>query len=290
MSDRDPPVLLSGAASASKLATAGYWAVAFGHLWVLRVHALATGAEAMLFATLALVEVALALEAAVYAIGSMGTSIGLPLLTLLGRLRLLGAAMAWPWLLPWSSELACRCHAVSRDTGMTLVQVTGAVAGLLTLFYVWSEVQLVVFPSPCREPRESMLGSCLPAATLLGGQFRLDKADLEETGRAVFVPAQPRKGLYAGAGLALLGHLLFGCAFATRFPPWLLLGALMAMLGRSFGQLPPMTKNAEKGSLPSVWHREGPRLVVRSELLWIWCCVMELQRCEASQEWLTACA
>ena len=55
-------MLLSGAAEPSRLATVGYWAVALGHLWVLKVHA-ATGAEAMLFTTLALAEVALAVEA-----------------------------------------------------------------------------------------------------------------------------------------------------------------------------------------------------------------------------------
>lgn len=56
-------------------------------------------------------------EAAVYAIGSWGHQFGLPLLTLLGRVRLLGAAMAWPWLLVWASELSCRCGTVTLETG-----------------------------------------------------------------------------------------------------------------------------------------------------------------------------
>ncbi|CAE7277104.1 unnamed protein product [Symbiodinium pilosum] len=291
MSDGDRgPVLLSGAAAPSKIATAGYWTVALGHVLVLRIHVLATGAEAMLFATLALVEVALALEAAVYAVGSLGTRIGLPILTFLGRVRLLGAAMAWPWLLVWVSELGCRCNVVSLDHGIGLVHVTLILAVLLTMFYLWAEVQLVMFATPAASSSDSV--GCLP---LPGGQFRLDKADLEETGRAVFIPAQARRGLYAGAGLALLAHLVFGVAFAFHsFPPWLLLGALVAMLGRSFGQLPPMAKGREKGSLMDstvLWRREGPRLVVRlAELLWIWCCVLELQRCEVSGDWLSACA
>ena len=293
MSDHGP-VLLSGAAAPSRLATAGYWTIALGHLWVLRIHALATGAEAMLFATLALVEVALALEAAVYAIGSLGTRVGLPLLTLLGRIRLLGAAMAWPWLLPWVSELSCRCRVVSPGHGVFLVHVTTALAGLMTVFYFWGEVQLLVFASPASKASDSM--GCLPSP-VLGGQFRLDKADLEETGRAVFVPAQgqARRGLYAGAGLALLGHLGFGLTFAanTGFPPWLLLGALLVMLGRSFGQLPATLKGQEKGALSDwriLWRREAPRLVVRlCELIWIWCCVLELQRCEVSGDWLPVC-
>ncbi|CAE7234997.1 unnamed protein product [Symbiodinium natans] len=296
MSDGDRgSVLLSGAGAPSRLATVGYWTIAVGHLWVLRIHALTTGAEAMLFATLALVEVALALEAAVYAVGGLGTQIGLPILTLLGRVRLLGAAMAWPWLLPWVSELGCRCHVVTPGYGLTLVHATTALAGLLTLFYLGGEMQLAVFASPANSS-DTMTG-CMPSP-ILAGQFRLDKADLEETGRAVFVPAQARKGLYVGAGLALLVHLCFGMAFALfgvpGFPPWLLVGALAAMLGRSFGQLPPMAKDREKGASNDsriLWRREGPRLVVRlCELAWIWCCVMELQRCETSSEWLPVCA
>ena len=40
-----------------------------------------------------------------------GGRLPLSLLTTLGRLRLLGAALAWPWLLPWAAELGCRCQA-----------------------------------------------------------------------------------------------------------------------------------------------------------------------------------
>eukprot|EP00931_Biecheleriopsis_adriatica_P076012 TRINITY_DN49769_c0_g1_i1.p1 TRINITY_DN49769_c0_g1~~TRINITY_DN49769_c0_g1_i1.p1 ORF type:complete len:305 (-),score=45.72 TRINITY_DN49769_c0_g1_i1:17-931(-) len=297
----ESPVLLSGSARASKLATAGYWAVVIGHLWVLRLHAVATGAEALLFASLALVEVALALEAAVYAIGSLGHSFGLPLLTALGRVRLLGAALAWPWLLPWASELGCRCGAVSTTTGAHLVAQTTGLAALMSLFYVGSEVSLVMFgdatapPSSTTSATAEQLASCMPAQAVLGAQFKLDKGDLEETGRAVFVPAKPRSGLYAGAGLALLAHLVFGVVFmhVSGFPPWLLLGALVALLGRWFGQMPAVGRSREKGAPTDqtlLWRREGPRLACRlGELLWIWCCILELQRCEASSSWLATC-
>ena len=293
----DRPVLLSGAAHPSTLATVGYWAIALGHLWVLRIHAVATGAEAMLFTTLAVVELALAIEAAVYAIGSWGHQFGLPLLTFAGRVRLLGAAMAWPWLLPWASELGCRCGTVAVVTGQLLRQLTLLVAGLLTAFYLWGEVHLSIFTPPTAVPAEdSMMAGCLPSQTLMGGQFRLDKADLEETGRAVFVPAQPRKALYAGAGLALMGHLVFGIAFQHQgFPPWLLLGSLLAFLGRWVGNLPPLVKGKDEKAIDSsdflrLWRHEAPRLACRlGELLWIYCCVLELQRCEASDSWLQAC-
>ncbi|CAK9056627.1 unnamed protein product [Durusdinium trenchii] len=235
------PAVLSGAAQPSRLATLGYWAIALGHGWILWVHAVATGAEAMLFTTLAVVECALAMEAAVYAIGSWGHQFGLPLLTLLGRVRLLGAAMAWPWLLVWASELSCRCGTVTLETGHWLRQLTLVLAGLLTAFYLWGEMQLALFCAP-PATEDSVMG-CLPSP-VLGSQFRLDKADLEETGRAVFVPAQPRKALYAGAGLALMGHLAFGVAFAHQaFPPWLLFGSTLAFLGRWFGQLPPAPRD-----------------------------------------------
>lgn len=288
------PVLLSGAAQPSRLATVGYWAIALGHLWVLRIHAIATGAEAMLFATLAVVEVALAMEAAVYAIGSWGHEFGLPLLTFAGRVRLPGAAMAWPWLLPWASELSCRCGTVTVATGQILRQLTLALAGLLTAFYVWGEMQLIIFTPPklASGSQQSMMAGCLPE-TLLGGQFRLDKADLEETGRAVFVPAQARKALYAGAGLALMGHLAFGIAFGHQdLPPWLLLGALLALLGRWVGNLPPMKRKRDVNTSDSqtLWRREAPRLACRlGELLWVYCCVLELQRCEAASSWLLRC-
>ncbi|CAJ1362731.1 unnamed protein product [Effrenium voratum] len=240
----------------------------------------------MLFTTLALAEVALAVEAAVYGMGSWahGGRLPLSLLTTLGRLRLLGAALAWPWLLPWAAELGCRC----QGTEPLLVQFSLVAAGLLTAFYIWGELQLAIFSHPVDSGSSSgSMEMCLPSQTLLGGQFRLDKADLEETGRAVFVPAQPRHGLYAGAGLALLAHLGFGLAF--KFPSWLLLGALGALAGRWFGSLPVPRKLKGRKHV-NVWGREGPRLVCRvGELLWIGCCVLELQSCEASSRWLSVC-
>ena len=280
--------MLSGAAQCSRWASAGYWAIALGHLAVLRLH-LATDADAMLFSTLALVELALAVEAAVYAIGGWGVQFGLPMLSFLGRVRLLGSAIAWPWLLPWLSELACRCGTVHLETGQLLRHLSLWLAALLTAFYAWGEVQSMLFAPP---DSDGVMAYCLPSQTLLKGQFRLDKADLEETGRAVFVPAKPRQGLYVGAGLALLCHVAYSMAFAGLAYGWLLLGSFAALAGRWFGQLPPMAKK-ERGveaESTSIWRREAPRLACRlGELLWITSCVMELRSCEASGRWLPSC-
>eukprot|EP00930_Biecheleria_cincta_P005395 TRINITY_DN106322_c0_g1_i1.p1 TRINITY_DN106322_c0_g1~~TRINITY_DN106322_c0_g1_i1.p1 ORF type:complete len:239 (-),score=30.20 TRINITY_DN106322_c0_g1_i1:17-643(-) len=207
--------------------------------------------------------------------------------------------MAWPWLLPWASELSCRCGTVHIETGQHLVQLTVVLAGVMTAFYTCSELSWMLgsygFTASASSADMSQSAGCLPNQAVFGGHFKLDKADLEETGRAVFVPAQPRKGLYIGAGLASLGHLLFGMIFLvhTSLPPWLLLGTVSALLGRWFGQLPPVGKSKEKGA-PTVdallWRREGPRLACRfGELVWLWFCVLELQRCETSASWSATC-
>lgn len=286
MAERDK--VLSGAAQCSRWATLGYWAIAVGHLGVLRMH-FATDADAMLFSTLALVELALAVEAGVYGIGGYSYQFGLPMLSFLGRVRLLGSAIAWPWLLPWLSELACRCGTVQLATGQLLRHLSLWLAGLLTAFYVWGELQIMLFTPPSSD---SVMGVCLPSQTLLAGQFRLDKQDLEETGRAVFVPAQPRQGLYIGAGLALLCHVAYSMAFAGLAYGWLLLGSLVALAARWFGQLPPVAKK-ERGveaETTSIWRREAPRLACRlGELLWITSCVLELSSCEASGRWRQSC-
>ena len=225
----------------------------------------------------------------------LGTWVWPALLTFAGRVRLLGAAMAWPWLLPWASELSCRCGTVTVATGQILRQLTLALAGLLTAFYVWGEMQLIIFtpPKPASGSQQSMMAGCLPE-TLLGGQFRLDKADLEETGRAVFVPAQARKALYAGAGLALMGHLAFGIAFGHQdLPPWLLLGALLALLGRWVGESASDETQArrEHFRLPDAL---APVKLHDWHVAWVSCCgsiaaVLELQRCEAASSWLLRC-
>jgi len=300
----ESPVLLSGAGRASKVATMGYVLVAFGHLMLLRIHsrfvssADATGLVTRFFATLAVVEVALAHEATIFAIGAYGraSSLVMQVLTFLGRVRLLGAAMAWPWLMPWVAELSCRSGAVSPATGNTMIQQFFVIAVFITGFFALRELSFAVTgePASALDPSaKANVGDCLPSQAVLGGQFRLDKADLEETGRAVFVPARPRKGLYVGAGLALLVHLIFGVvlARATGVPPLLLMGGIGALLGRRWGELPKFRGKEDGVGVLSPWRREGPRLIARvGELIWIMCCVLELQRGEAMPSWLTECA
>jgi len=280
-----------------------YLLVASGHLGLLAIHSgLGSSSGGQFFISLAVVEAALAIEAAVYALGALGRAGNLmaKALTVLGRVRLLGAAMAWPWLLPWAAELSCRCGAVQPSFGEGLTRNSAFVAALITGFFLLREVSFLVVG----EPDSSIAGEvpatcsaaqvsdCMPGQAVLGGQFRLDKADLEETGRMISVPARERRGLYVGAGLALLGHLIGGAAMARSigFPPWLLLGAIFAFLGRRWGELPKFRPKSEDTHLFSPWRREGPRLTCRfGELLWIACCVMELQRCEAMPSWLSIC-
>lgn len=297
-SANDEPVLLSGSARASPLATAGYILVSVGHIWVLKVHAATAAADGNFFLALAVVEVALAYEAAVYALGGLGRSTTLSVLKLIGRLRLIGQAVAWPWLLPWAAELNCRSGAVSLTAGHMLLMQTTVVAFIISGFFIVVEVSFFFRGAPpAAAPSDSLgqMGECLPSEAILGGQFRLDKADLEETGRAVYVPGTPRQGLYIGAGLAMLGHLIMGVLQGhVALPPWLLLGALSGLFGRWFGGIPQVKGKRQEGVALDkllLWRREGPRLVGRvGELVWMWLCVVELQRSEALPSWLPACS
>eukprot|EP00927_Polykrikos_kofoidii_P073443 TRINITY_DN69486_c0_g1_i1.p1 TRINITY_DN69486_c0_g1~~TRINITY_DN69486_c0_g1_i1.p1 ORF type:complete len:334 (+),score=41.08 TRINITY_DN69486_c0_g1_i1:74-1075(+) len=303
------PVLLSGAGSPSQLATLGYVAVAAGHLWILSGHAAqaSSGESAGFFAMLAVIEAALAYESALLAIGGFSvaaTGSCLPLLSFAGRVKLLGAAMAWPWLMPWTAELSCRCGRISVVTGTMMLHHTLSLAIIITLFFVACELSFAVWGEPpsalagggAAAP-PAQIGDCLPSQAVLGGHFRLDKADLEETGRAIFVPARKRTGLYVGAGLAVLSHLIAGFAeapadLAAARPPWILIGAIVVVLGRRWGELPKLrARGEEKGDRSfSPWRREGPRLITRAgELVWMFCCVMELQKCEAQPSWLASC-
>lgn len=300
----DRPVLLSGAARASRLATAGYLLVLVGHVLVLMRHMKTAAASAeswYFFGALAANEVALAFEGFVYAAGALGRRGNLWVLSAAGRVKLLGAAIAWPWLVPWFSELACRSGAVSVSAGSHLLNHTTLVAVFIGAFYMLRELSFLVRGEPLSaltgNGDEAQIGDCLPSQAVLGGQFRLDKADLEETGRAIFVPARARNGLHIGSGLAMLASLFVGVAMAVAQPqpPYILLGAICALLGRRWGELPKFqprgTGEDEGGSRFSPWRREGPRLTTRlGELVWIACCVLELERSEADPGWLAACA
>merc|ERR1711908_25151 len=97
--------------------------------------------------------------------------------------------------------------------------------------------------------------------------------ELEATGRAVFVPARPREGLYIGSGLALLSHLVGGVAMMRSGGGILwMVGALIAFAGRRLGSRRPQEK----------WRDAGPVICRVSELIWMWCCIRQLQFCEAS--------
>jgi len=295
----EKPASLSGAARASPLATAGYFAVTLGHAWLATVHSQNTNTGGVFFACLAVVEVTLGFEAMVLGIGGCSRSLGLSLLTLMGRLRLLCTAIAWPFLSPWAVELSCRCNAISQHTGRHLSHLTMHAALATGGFFILREVAFMIQgepPSARGSSAQSQLGDCLPSQAVLGGQFRLDKADLEQAGRAVFVPARPRSGLYIGSGLAMLFHIIIGFALGgvNAAPPWLLAGALIALLGRRCQEVKKVFLRSEdgKGSAvgDNIWLREWPRLICRfGELIWIWFCILELQRCETSGQWLAEC-
>lgn len=295
----DSAPVLSASAQPSKIATAGYLFVALGHIFLLQWHSqLPSSSETWFFGALAVVELCLSFEALVFAAGCLGRpGAALKFLRTVGRFRLLGAAMAWPWLIPWSVELGCRGHALSLNFGATLLSQTRGLALFINGIFLCRELSLIFSDVPVSAygAAKPQFGDCLPGNAMMGGQFRLDKADLEETGRAVFVPATPRSGLYIGSGLAVLANLLLAPNFAISggFPPWQLAGVICALLARQFGQLPPF-KGRKEGSdrfdSRLLWRREGPRLVCRlGELLWITFCVLELQRRENSADWLPAC-
>lgn len=305
--DEGKPVLLSGAARASRLATAGYVAVAAGHIWLLWAHSQLDSSKnaghTVFFWSLAVVEVALAMEALIYAVGSFGRpGACLPILRAAGRVRLLGAAMAWPWLLPWVAELACRGHAVSQHMGSVIWHQSLAVAAVLDAFFLLREVSLCFGGAVSPAPGDAALpgaiaGDCLQGQALMSGHFMLDKADLEETGRAVFVPARPRQGLYIGSGLAVLGHLLLAPFFAsTGMPPWQAFGVACALLARQCDKMPVLRKRRDDGEngkrfgSARLWSKEGPRIACRlGELCWIAFCILELRRREAQPGWLASC-
>eukprot|EP00929_Paragymnodinium_shiwhaense_P020657 TRINITY_DN13697_c0_g1_i2.p1 TRINITY_DN13697_c0_g1~~TRINITY_DN13697_c0_g1_i2.p1 ORF type:complete len:333 (+),score=54.70 TRINITY_DN13697_c0_g1_i2:109-1107(+) len=311
--DNPEPVLLTGRGKAHPVATAAYALIAAGHVGLLIAHRSLSYSDGRFFASLASLEVALALESAIFALGAFRAVGGTAaqVLTMLGRVRLLGAALLWPWLLPWLAEISCRCGVVEPNNGGVWWLNHSAMAAItLTGFFALREVSFFAVGEPaaammgkaveeldpgCMPSAEDVAG-CLPGQALFWGQFRLDKQDLEETGRYIFVPARERQGLYIGAGLALLASLIVSLFFVriAAPPPWLLLGGLAAFLGRRWGSLPklPRPKGMEREEMVfSPWRIEGRRLTCRlGELIWIGCCILELRRCEQQSSWLAACA
>mmetsp|Transcript_117221 Transcript_117221/g.373394 ORF Transcript_117221/g.373394 Transcript_117221/m.373394 type:complete len:359 (+) Transcript_117221:82-1158(+) len=296
-------------ARVSRFATAAFLALAAGHLLLLREQWLTTADRGTLLLRLTLPGASLAFESGVYAAGALGRfSTARSALEVLGRVRLLVSTIAWAWLLPWSAELSCRCGAADPRRGWIMVLNAETIATAITAYFLLRELAFMIRgepPSALDPSLQPKFGDCLPSNALLGGQFRLNKAELEASGRVVFVPARPRKGLYASPGLALASHLLAGLALwsSTPVPARLLAGAVCALAARMFSDFSGLGDERETSAAPARGPspqgvasggfgcaRDVSRLVCRAgELVWIWCCVQQLQLCESSASWLPKC-
>lgn len=290
---------------AAHAATAAYGLAVLGHTAVLRELLLSTGGEGALFFRLATVQACLTFEAAVYAIGDFSlwrsrrtSGWGLAVLETAARVRLLVSSVAWAWIVPWAAELSCRCGASPPPRGAVLLGHCEAVAMFVSGYFALRELMFLVRGEPPSALDGSVapkFGDCLPSNALLGGQFRLDKAELEDSGRIVFVPARPRQGLYAAPGLAMLAHLAAGFALALHsgieMLPWLLLGAGVALLGRKVPGLCPAAAGDGQRRLGTKGSRDVWRLLCRAgEVWWMWCCVNQLRQCQAVPSgWLARC-
>lgn len=166
-----------------------------------------------------------------------------------------------------------------------------SIAGFLTIYFAVRELCFFVRgepPSALDATLTPQLGDCLPSNALLGGQFTLDRADLETTGRVVFVPGRERKGLYVASGFAMCSHLAGGGSlyFRAGWQPMWFLGAVFALLARKLadcrgGSVGGKSEAGER-SKPQPRLRDSMRLLCRvGELAWMLCCVWQLQRCEA---------
>mmetsp|Transcript_1376 Transcript_1376/g.3074 ORF Transcript_1376/g.3074 Transcript_1376/m.3074 type:complete len:338 (-) Transcript_1376:8-1021(-) len=266
---------------AGQVANALYLLLSLAHLSLIYVQSVSTATDGSLFLLLSGLQVVLAFEATVYAAG--GFSISKAALEMAGRIRLLLGATAWAWLLPWAAELNCRCNAEPQNlahpassTALLALQQGYTLAFFVSGFFALREICVILRgepPSALDRSQRPRFGDCLPSNAVLGGQFRLDKAELEASGRAIFIPSRPRAGLDLSSGLALVSHL-FG-AFVLRgrgmTGPWML-GGCGALAARRLG---------------SVWDAacsgsEVPRLLCRSgELWWLLCALWQLQECEA---------
>ncbi|CAK8999849.1 unnamed protein product, partial [Durusdinium trenchii] len=177
---------------AGQVADLLYLVLSMMHLWLVYEQSTTTRTDGSLFLLLSGLQVSLAFEVCVYAAG--GFAMQSKLLETAGRIRLFLGATAWVWLLPWAAELHCRCGP-SSPTAILATQQGYSLAWFVTGFFALREVCVFVRgepPSALDRSQPHQFGDCLPSNAVLGGQFRLDKAELEETGRAVFVPSRPR--------------------------------------------------------------------------------------------------
>jgi hypothetical protein len=278
---------LARAAKASSLATATYFCIALGHTALVAWHYQSTKSAGILFACLAVMEGTLAFESIVYGLGAFGRASTFKPLVTAGRVQKLSQAIAWPWLLPWVAELGCRCGTATPEAGAHSRDANLVAAGVLSAFYLLREFSFAFRGEPASAADgniEAQFGDCLPSQAVLGGHFRLDKQSLERTGRALFVPARERWGLFIGSGLAVLSHLYHGVSLSAHRGgiSWVLVGVLAGIAGR---KIDPIFELASP-----LWKVEGPRLVERvGELVWLGCCVLEIQRWEASATFLESC-
>lgn len=277
----------------SQLATVGYFLLFFSHILLLVLHWQVAHSQITFFACLAVVEATLAFEALVYALGAFSQFFGYGFLRIAGRVRFLSNVMAWPWLFPWIAEVGCRSGAVTPSHGATILGLSTHVAGLMCGFFALREVAWLIRGEPASaldSSREAQLGDCLPSNALLGGQFRISKADFEANGRIIFDPARARSGIYVGAGLALLSHFIWGFYLLTVAWPWLLLGTICGLLGRKAGEIADATVAKRQKTKNWLWSLEGPRILCRvGEFVWLCGCVAELQMLQASPSWLAVC-
>lgn len=261
---------------------------------------------------LAIVTASLAFDSFVVAAGDVQAASHSSLLELMSRLRFLVLAISWAWAIPWSAELACRCGADPPPHGVAPTLFTVQIAIFMNGFFLVRELSYVL----CGEPVSALdataprkFGDCLPSNALLGGQFRLNKQEFEETGRIVYVPARPRAGLFIPPGLALLMHQISAWQLTTREGgggfitevPWWLLGTLCALLCRNLGQglwaqmrlaLCKAVAEGEDGGRPRQRGggcdvSEASRIAARvGELVWVLCCVQQQRWCESQPAWL----
>ncbi|OLP85310.1 Replication factor C subunit 2 [Symbiodinium microadriaticum] len=266
---------------ARPVATLIYLCVALGHLILVKEQCLETQSDGALFVSLAVLQVSLGFEATVYAVGGLvqpgGVGFVVNFLESAGRFRLLLGATVWAWLVPWAAEVHCRCgEQPPRATAVLAHQQGQTLACFVSAYFALREVCVLLRgepPSALDRSVQPRFGDCLPSNALLGGQFRMDKAEFEQTGRTVFVPARLRAGLDTSSGLALAAH--FASALALHQNQWLL-ATLLCLLARRLGGAWEVLLGRR-----GAWAREVPRLLCRfGELWWLRCALWQLQLCE----------